>query len=244
MRIGLQLYTMRFEEEKDFPGLLKKIANIGYDGVEFAGYFGYTPAQIREMLEETGLTAAGSHVSLARFEENFDLELSYLKELGMKFVSLPSLPKEAYESKEGLLAVAKRIRPLVQKLNGEGISLSFHNHTQEYETVWDGQKLEDLLTDQVPGLHLEIDTGWCSAAGEDTPARIAEAGELLDLIHVKDVRGRTPVTLGTGDVTVEANIRAAQIAGIEWFIVEQDPPAENPTTFADLEANLAFIRRC
>src|SRR2546426_202061 len=64
-RIGLQLYTVRHQMEKDFEGTIARVAAIGYREVEFAGYFGRTPRDVRALLDHHGLSAPSSHVSLA-----------------------------------------------------------------------------------------------------------------------------------------------------------------------------------
>src|SRR5258705_3876452 len=64
-RIGVQLYTVRHQMEKDFEGTIARVAATGYQEVEFAGYFGRTPRDVRALLDHHGLSAPSSHVSLA-----------------------------------------------------------------------------------------------------------------------------------------------------------------------------------
>src|SRR6266545_5009688 len=67
-RIGVQLYTVRHQMEKDFEGTVARVAATGYQEVEFAGYFGRSPRAVRALLDKNGLAAPSSHVSLAPAE--------------------------------------------------------------------------------------------------------------------------------------------------------------------------------
>src|SRR2546429_6681158 len=64
-RIGLQLYTVRHQMEKDLEGTIARVAATGYREVEFAGYFGKSPRDVRALLDHHGLSSPSSHVSLA-----------------------------------------------------------------------------------------------------------------------------------------------------------------------------------
>ena len=61
-KVGLQLYTVRSVMQQDFEGKLAKVAEIGYREVEFAGYDGHTPREVRAMLDRHGLTGPSAHV--------------------------------------------------------------------------------------------------------------------------------------------------------------------------------------
>ena len=92
MGIGLQLYTLRDETAVDFAGTLRKVAELGYEGVEFAGYGGLSAAEMQELLQETGLQAVGSHVGLDRLREDLQGEIDYLKAIS------PTFPAQQYRS--------------------------------------------------------------------------------------------------------------------------------------------------
>src|SRR4051794_19457759 len=62
--VGLQLYSVRDDCAKDLPGVLKAVAKMGYTGVEFAGYYGRTAQELREMLDSNGLKCYGTHIGL------------------------------------------------------------------------------------------------------------------------------------------------------------------------------------
>ena len=93
--LGVQLYSVRTECEKDFPGTLQTIAKIGYDGVEFAGFYGYEAAEIKQLLDENGLKCCGSHTQLTALSpENFEATVEFNKTIGNKYLVVPWLPEE------------------------------------------------------------------------------------------------------------------------------------------------------
>ena len=70
--IGVQLYTVRNEMQKDFSGTLRRVARIGFREVEFAGYFGHDPREIRAELQRNGLTAPSAHVPIPVLGKEWD----------------------------------------------------------------------------------------------------------------------------------------------------------------------------
>ena len=87
--IGYQIYSAREDAEKDLFGTLKKIAEMGYDGVEFAGFYHYTVDEIKKALEESGLVAISAHVPLAEIEKDMFKTISDYKAIGCKYIAVP-----------------------------------------------------------------------------------------------------------------------------------------------------------
>ena len=86
--------------ERDMEGTLRHVAKLGYEGVEFAGYYGMPADKLKGLLDELGLKAFGSHISLQRFREDFQGELDYLKTIGAKYAICPYVGAEERESVE------------------------------------------------------------------------------------------------------------------------------------------------
>src|SRR5262249_37300162 len=89
--IGLQLYTLRNEMEKDFEGSLKKVADLGYREVEFAGYYDRAPKDVKAILEKCGLTAPGAHIQLDDVRSHLDKAIEAAKIIGHRFLICPYL---------------------------------------------------------------------------------------------------------------------------------------------------------
>ena len=100
-QIALQLYTVREEAARDFLGTLRRVAELGYRAVEFAGYGGVPAPELRARLDEYGLRAPGAHVPFADFAERLEPTLADLRTLGCEFAVVPSLPRESRELTSG-----------------------------------------------------------------------------------------------------------------------------------------------
>src|SRR2546428_12049719 len=100
VQFGLQLYTLRSETAIDFEGTLRKVAALGFEGVEFAGYGGLSSDRLSALLNELGLKAIGSHVSLERLTEHLDEEIAFNKAIGSKYIICPYLAPEQHADEQ------------------------------------------------------------------------------------------------------------------------------------------------
>src|SRR5262249_60425416 len=90
--IGLQLYSVRDDCAKDLPGVLKAVAKMGYTGVEFAGYYGRSAQELRQMLDENGLKCYGTHIGLdTLLGNNFRKKVGVNWKLGNQLLVAPAL---------------------------------------------------------------------------------------------------------------------------------------------------------
>ncbi|WP_078548473.1 hypothetical protein [Litchfieldia alkalitelluris] len=62
--------TLREESEKDFLSTLRRVAELGYEGVEFAGFGGLDVKNIKSLLDELGIVTAACHVPLEQLTNN------------------------------------------------------------------------------------------------------------------------------------------------------------------------------
>lgn len=224
INIGLQLYTVRDECEKDFLGTLKKVAEIGYKGLEFCGYYDIKAAELREYIDKLGLKALCAHVPLSDMLENFEREIEYAKILGMKTISLPWLPEEYRKDRDAYLKTAVLLGQLEEKCSAEGIGLCYHNHDFEFETI-NNKYVLDIFIDKVPNLMLELDTFWTSFAGPDTLEYMKKNSSKLQYIHLKDMSREDKtefVEVGEGCLDIASYVKTAVEIGVVWAFVEQD----------------------
>ena len=89
MQIAIQLYTLREVCQEDFFGTLEKVSKLGYEGVEFAGFYGKDAITLKEKLDQLKLTAVSSHVPLDELTSNLDEVISFHKMLGIKNIVCP-----------------------------------------------------------------------------------------------------------------------------------------------------------
>jgi sugar phosphate isomerase/epimerase len=214
-RIGLQLYTVRDELERDRDGTLRTIASLGYEGVELFGPVD-APA-MRAALDELGLAVAGRHILL---DADVDAVAEDARILGCNRVALGWI--DAVATMEERDDAVERITALAARARAAGLDFGFHNHWSEVPALEDGASLLALL----PGwIWLEIDLGWAWWAGTSPLELLAWARGRTPLVHVKDLRARGThefVPVGDGAVGYRGIVAKAAELGIEWLLVEQD----------------------
>ncbi|WP_028559969.1 sugar phosphate isomerase/epimerase family protein [Paenibacillus pinihumi] len=236
LKIGLQLYTVRDNTEKDFEGTLRAVAAMGYEGVEFAGYGGISAEEMKALLTELNLTAIGSHISLEQLENNLEGEIEYLKTIGARYGVLPYLQEKDRGSDEKWLALIEKLDRFGEAFRQNGLIFGYHNHEFEFTDKLDGGYVFDAIYEKVAPerLQVEMDIGWVQYSGLDPLAYIAKYKGRLPLLHLKDYRKGEPgeqidtVELGQGDLDLPSIIASAEKADVEWIIVEQDRCA-NPS---------------
>ncbi|MVO99754.1 sugar phosphate isomerase/epimerase family protein [Paenibacillus lutrae] len=230
--IGVQLYTLRSEGSKDFKGMLRKVAELGYEGVEFAGYGGLSPQELKEELEQLGLTAVGSHVGLPRLKENLQEEIEMNAAIGSKYVTCPGWFKEG-RTQEEFLEVVQILQHSSRRFAEHGIAFGYHNHSFEFEEKMGEKTLFDAFFSALPPeeLFVELDVCWAHNAGLDPVDVMKQYAGRTPLLHMKDLRKEDgkllTVELGTGEVDLKPILAAAPETGVKWFIVEQDE-CQNP----------------
>ena len=163
--VGLQLYTVRSEMEKDVAATLKAVKAAGYDYVEPAGLFGLTGEQFRALLDETGLKAICAHVALAEMLADTDKCLDTYKTIGCEYIAVPYLAEGQRPGDEGFDEVLKSIDKIGAACAAKGLVLVYHNHDFEFKKMPDGRYGLDYMYETISPEHLqtELDTCWVNA---------------------------------------------------------------------------------
>jgi len=223
--VALQLYTVRDETAKDFVGTLRKVAAVGYKGVEFAGYGGLSAHEMKALLTEIGVRAVSTHVRLEALEQDLAKEIAYCQEIGCTFLVLPWLAPE--------LRTIETFRQLAPRLNAFGhqcqeadITFCYHNHDFEF-VQHDGETFMNvLLAHTDPTLvKLECDMYWTAYAGVSPSTFLQQHAGRVPLVHLKDMTPeRTFTEVGNGTLNLASLIDIARSSGTQEFIVENDAP--------------------
>lgn len=238
MKFAVQLYSLRNEVEgKGLFTVLEEVAAAGYDGVEFAGLYGFTPKQIKEKLDSLGLAAMGAHVALDEIADFCETAT----ELGLYSVAVPWLDKEVYKDDRG--NVAAKLFAITKIFQGTGIRVLYHNHDFEFEN---GQDWVKEFLDAAPDLKAELDVFWLTASGINAVKYVKSLGNRVDVLHIKEmsrsgVDAPNPV-VGEGIVKAKKLLQLAQKAGMEWAVLEVEKfPVQ---TDRYLRESLAFMKSC
>jgi sugar phosphate isomerase/epimerase len=240
---GIQLYSLRTEMQRDVEGTLRRLGALGYREVEFAGYFGRTPAQVREALRAAGLSAPAAHVPLESLEggelaRTADAAL----EAGHAGLIVAWLPPALRDSLDAWRAMADRFNDLGRRLGERNLHFAYHNHDFEFAPLEGRVPYEVLLERADPALvGLELDLYWATKAGHDPLALVRAHPGRFPLVHVKDASPapeRRQVDVGAGTIDFAAIFAAGE--GIRHAFIEHDQPAD-PWAFAT--ASLAAYRK-
>jgi sugar phosphate isomerase/epimerase len=239
--IAVQMYTLREECEKDFIGTLKKVAEIGFDGVELAGYGGLTPTELKEVLDDLGLKVAASHISLDELKNNLVQVIEDQKVLGSQYVVCPYLMPDQ-RSENHYLELVSFLEGAGEICLQEGITLLYHNHDFELERLSDGRTaLETIFKDtSSENVKAELDVYWLTKAGHNPIDWIKEYKDRTPLVHLKDMtrdEEKFFAELGTGGVDIEGILKLGKEANVKWWIVEQDVSRRSPLESIEMSLN-------
>ncbi|MBP3950281.1 sugar phosphate isomerase/epimerase family protein [Bacillus suaedae] len=239
--IAVQMYTLREESKVDFVGTLKKVAELGFDGVEFAGFEGRTAEEVKALLDEFGLKAASSHISLERLKDNLDEVIADQKTIGSKFIVCPFLAPDQ-RSEEDYYSHIDFLEKAGKRIKEEGLTLCYHNHEFELELLSDGRKALEAIFDDTSAelVQTELDIYWLTKAGENPFEWIKRYKGRTPLIHLKDMTTDEEqffAELGTGGIDIEGILQLGEEAGVEWWIVEQDVSRLSPLESIEISMN-------
>lgn len=225
-RIGVQLYTVRDRMAEDVPGTLEQIAGIGYDEVEFAGYFDHSPAEIRSMLDANGLVSPSSHVSLADIRNTPDQLLESARTIGNRYVVLAWLSPEDRGTLDAYRQHIELVAGFAEQCDQAGLQFCWHNHDFEFIEL-EGQVPMDMILGQTdPELvQVELDFYWTAVAGVDPLSYFERHPGRFPLCHVKDMAADGSIAdVGDGTIDFARLFAASELAGLKHYFVERDDP--------------------
>src|SRR5436190_17063899 len=233
-KIAVQLYSVRKEMEKDMPGTLKRIADIGFEAVETA--FWPKDASIKQAgqyIKDAGLTVCSAHIELPVGDQKA-IFLETAKELGCKKMIWHGWPEDI---RYGSLAGTKQLVAIYNEANqfakANGLQFGLHNHWWEYRNKAGNRFVYEVLLESLaPDIFFEIDTYWVKVAGHNPADIVRKFGKRAPLLHIKDgpaiwresLADDNPdpmVAVGKGTQNFPAIVKAAN-GNTQWMIVEMD----------------------
>lgn len=230
-RVGLQLYTVRDLMKADLPGTVARVAAIGYKEVEFAGYFGRTPAQIRDLLRQNELTSPSSHLSFDSLTSGWQKQLDDAKAAGHEWVTIAYIAEEKRKTLDDWKRIADLFNRSAAQAKSADLRFAYHNHDFEIRPIDGTRPLDLLLSSTDPKLvDFEMDLYWVVFGGGSPIDFFNQYPKRFRMVHVKDSAGppdNKMVDVGQGKIDFRQIFAQSEKAGIEHYFVEHDQPA-NP----------------
>lgn len=249
--IGLQLYSVRDSIRKDVPGAIEKVAKMGYKFVEPAGYskgkfYGMTPEEFKALCEKNKIYVLSSHTGRpAPDSANMEATMAWWDTciaahvaVGAKYIVQPSMGRSAYESLEGIKQYCDYFNAVGDKCSKAGIRFGYHNHSQEFKTVFDSTIVlyDYMLQNTDPSkVFFQLDLYWCVDGGADPVDYFNKYPGRFELWHIKDKE-----EIGASGMMDFQKIWAARdISGMQYGIVEVE--RYNFDQFTSCQKSLEFL---
>lgn len=229
-RLAAQIYTVRDkikEDPESLPEIFRKIREIGYRAVELVRQVIEDPALTRKHASDAGLEICSAHLSADRVFADPDYVIGLKEFLGTNQIVIPSMPKPWRGSADGARQMAEELQKAGERLAQEGITLSYHHHSFEFQK-FDGKSAFQTILDLTKPEHvkIELDTYWVQHGGGDVAAWLRRLSDRISLLHLKDMgmvlRDQIYVEPGEGNLNWPAILDAARAANVRWYIVELD----------------------
>lgn len=240
MKIGLQLHTIRdsHQNKEEFIELLRKVKELGYEGVEFAGFselYGLKAEEIKNLLQEIGLVPIAGHYMLDDLDNRLEETLDFARKVGIKTIVCAYASTSNAEEVEYLQKVLTKAQSRIKAYDME---LIYHNHSHEFVNIEDGS-IPIVTVMQL--CKLEVDTYWVFHAGAEPCSFLKESADQISLIHLKDgdLEGH-PCAIGEGYNNIKGIIQASRNIGMEWLIVEDDNPT--PDGISDVSRSIQNLK--
>ena len=247
--IAVQMYSVRADCQKDFDAALEQVAAMGFEGVEFAGYYTYAKRapELRKRLDDLRLRAAGTHIGLETLQgDALKSTIEFHQAIGCRFLIVPG--NAAFTDPDRSKALADTFNQLAETLKPLGMACGYHNHVAEFKK--DGDKtFWDLFAERTTrDVILQQDCGWTAAAGLDPVAYVKKYPGRTKTVHFKpfarpaDV-GRRAI-LGQDSVDWPAVHAACRsVGGTKWIVIEQELYPDGKTPMECTRESLTGLRR-
>lgn len=248
-QVAAQLFTLRdfVKTPEDIAKSLEKVAAIGYKAVQASALGPIEPDALKKIASDNGLTICATHESGDLIRQEPEKVVEKLAALDCKYTAYPFPAGVDFGSAESVGSLIADLDKATKVLKDAGQVLTYHNHHDEFRTL-NGEIILDKIYNEC-SIDGEIDTYWIQYGGGDSTAWCNKLKGRLPLIHLKDYkitenREIDMAEIGNGVLDFKSIIPAAEAAGCQWFIVEQDRCPGDPfdslkQSFDYIKANLA-----
>jgi len=229
--LAVQMYTLRDLAQNDMIGALRSVKEIGYDGIELAGFGNASPQEVKDAVDELDLQIVSAHAGFDALQNDPESVIEESRIMGNQFVVCSSLPQEKRGSAAGYIETGQVLNVAGARLREAGLQLCYHNHNFEFDDKFDEGYGFDLIYEnsEPRNLQAEIDTYWVQKGGENPAQYIRKYAGRAPLIHIKDMSQDGDFTeIGNGTLDWPAIFSASRSGGAVAYIVEQDTCPGDP----------------
>jgi sugar phosphate isomerase/epimerase len=251
--IGLQLYSLRNQFNKDVPGTLDEVKSFGLQYAELAGTYKVPPEAFKTQLAARGIKAISGHFDYGRFRDDPEGVAREAQALGLQYAGcawIPHLGSFDEKTCRETIAVFNRAGETLAK---HGLKFFYHTHGYEFQPFGQGTLFDLLMTETNPKyVSYQMDVFWIVFPGQDPVKLLEKYGSRWELMHLKDMKKGTStgalsghtdvandVALGAGLMDISAILRAAEKAGVKWYFIED----ESPSSEKQIPQSLRFLEQ-
>jgi sugar phosphate isomerase/epimerase len=234
--VALQIYSVRKDAEKDLKSVLQAVAKMGYEGVEFAGYYGHDARTIRKMLDDFGLKCCGGHLGLnTLMGDELPKTMEFNRILGNKYLIVPGLPQERRASRQAWFETAKLFNEIAARVKKDGFLVGYHNHAIEFKELDGEMPWDTFFGNTKPEVIMQFDTGNALHGGGDPVTFMKKYPGRALTVHLKEFSTTNDkALLGEGDVQWAEFLGLCETTGkTDWYIIEQESYAFSPLECVD-----------
>lgn len=234
--IALQLYSVREDAARDLAGVLDAVARMGYEGVEFAGYYGHDAPTLRRMLDDRGLRCAGAHVGIdTLLGDELEKSVAFHRTLGNQYLIVPGLPESRRNSRQAWRDTSRTMNEISDRLGPHGMQTGYHNHSVEFEPMDGELPWDTFFGNTKKEVIMQFDTGNALHGGAESLPFLDRYPGRATTVHLKEYsRSNDKALIGEGEIPWnEVFQRCETTAGTQWYIVEQESYAYPPLECVD-----------
>ena len=225
--VGLQLYSVREQCQKDLPGTLAAVKKIGYPAVEFAGYYDRSAKDLRKLLDDNGLIACGTHTPYESVQgDKLKETVEFNRTIGNKFLIVPWM-NEA-KSKQEWLDRAKLFNEIADKVKPDGMWVGYHAHQHDFNQIEGVTAWDVFFGNTKPEVIMQLDTSNCCEGGADPVAVLKKYPGRARSIHIKAFGGGPDAVIGEDKVDWKAVFAFCESKGKTQVYVLEHESGKDP----------------
>ena len=229
--IALQLYSIREDCARDLEGSIEAVAGMGYEGVEFAGYYQRGADELKGLCAAHGLEVVGTHIGLdTLIGDALEETVAFNKTLDNRYLIVPGLGEERRDSRAAWLQTAQLFNAIAARLEAHGMQAGYHNHYIEFQEMEGELPWDTFFGNTRQEVVMQLDTGNMYHGGAEPVGFLERYPGRAQLVHLKEHSKRNEQALiGEGEVDWARVFEICETSGAtEWYIVEQESYAYPP----------------